>query len=66
MLLHARPLPPLAVTGGRGDVCAEDYGGTGPFSEAEARNIRDFYLWLSPRPELAMAMHSFQQTVCKK
>ncbi len=52
------------VTGGTSNSCKETFPGTGPFSEPETRNIRDFYKSLSPLPELAMCVHSFEQSIC--
>ncbi len=53
------------MTEGRSDVCLEDYGGPSAFSEPESKNIRDFYKSLSPTPEIAMCIHSYQQTICE-
>lgn len=49
---------------GTDDNCDETYPGTAAFSEKESQAVRDFYLSLEPRPELAMAIHSYQQSVC--
>ncbi len=41
------------------DVCSLIYPGPEPFSEVEARNIRDYVLSLSPAPTYANSYHSF-------
>jgi len=41
--------------------CSDIYGGTGPFSEVETRNVRDAILHLGKRLKIAIDLHSFAQ-----
>ena len=41
--------------------CSDIYCGTGPFSEYESQNIKNYVEALSPKPVLGHCMHSYSQ-----
>ncbi len=50
-----------AESGASPIACSDTYQGPFPYSEIESENLKEYYLSISPLPELAVCFHSAAQ-----